>query len=805
MRGSWLVARSDLRRRWRSAVALTILVGLVGALVLAALAGARRTSSAFDRFREESRAPDLTVFIPTVDDATIRKLRALPGVEAMARARAFVATVNNGQASVGGPLDGDVGRTVGRRRVLEGRLPVESRAREVAVPESLARVQGIAVGDTLALQGYTQSQLDDVLRNGGDFGAPSGPEVRLRVVGITRSPNDLAIEGSTGGVLFTTRQFVREYGDRIGTFAPAVLLVRLRSEDAARAFVRDARALVASKGSSGEFQVQPPSDTEGAVQQSIDVVATGLLVFAGVLALAGVVAIAIALRRFVESSARDLPALRGLGLSRRERLLAVVLPVVPIALGAAVVGVIGAWLASPLMPMGLARQAEPHLGFDVDGPVLGLGLLALALVVGVIAWLAGRRSVRLTSPDAHEMRPGTSAAATAAVQAGCPPPVTVGVTMALEPGRGRTAVPVRPGIAGALVAVVGVVAVAVFGADLAHLVATPAAYGYNWDTHFTETSPDGAAPVGTCLSQDRAFTRDRAVAAAASICSNSVEVDGHPIGAYGFVRLVGTVGPTVLQGRVARGTDEVALGTDTLARVHKGIGDRVKIAGPEQTRTFRVVGRVVLPWLGNDADVQSIADGAVLTGRGLARLSGPQDISSAQFVVRWRPGTDVAAARKRFEALPERLTALQPAQVPLEVKRLDQLDVLPWILGACLALVGVLGIAYALVTGVRRRTRDLAVLMTMGFRRRQVIGTVATQATVYAVIGLVLGIPLGIVVGRVVWRAVADDTGLVPAAPLPWLLLLCIAVATLLIVNLVALLPARAAAQTRPAVALRSE
>jgi len=139
------------------------------------------------------------------------------------------------------------------------------------------------------------------------------------------------------------------------------------------------------------------------------------------------------------------------------------------------------------------------------------------------------------------------------------------------------------------------------------------------------------------------------------------------------------------------------------------------------------------------------------------------------------------------------------------VKRLDQLDVLPWILGACLALVGVLGIAYALVTGVRRRTRDLAVLMTMGFRRRQVIGTVATQATVYAVIGLVLGIPLGIVVGRVVWRAVADDTGLVPAAPLPWLLLLCIAVATLLIVNLVALLPARAAAQTRPAVALRSE
>jgi ABC-type lipoprotein release transport system permease subunit len=82
---------------------------------------------------------------------------------------------------------------------------------------------------------------------------------------------------------------------------------------------------------------------------------------------------------------------------------------------------------------------------------------------------------------------------------------------------------------------------------------------------------------------------------------------------------------------------------------------------------------------------------------------------------------------------------------------------------------------------------------------------VATQATVYAVVGLVVGVPLGVFVGRLVWRIVADDAGLLPDAPVPVLLVAAIAVAAVLLVNLIALLPARSAARTRPAVVLRSE
>jgi hypothetical protein len=335
MRGSWLVARVDLRRRWASVVVLTLLVAVVSAVVLAALAGARLTSTAFERFRDETLAADLTVFIPAVDDATMARLRALPGVVQIGQGRQLPSTVNGAFVGVGGPLDHALGRTVARPRLLEGRLPRQSRADEVALPEPLARAGRVTVGDTVTLRGYTQEQIDAVL-TGEPFSTPSGPKVGLRVVGITRAPNDLSIEGSTGGLLYTTRAFVGTYGDQIGTFAPVVLLVRVTDDAAGRAFVQEARRMVAPLGQSGEFQVQPPSETAGAVQQSIDVLSTALVAFALVVALAGMVIIAITLRRFVDTAASVVPALRGLGVTRRGRISALGLPLVPVAVGGAV-------------------------------------------------------------------------------------------------------------------------------------------------------------------------------------------------------------------------------------------------------------------------------------------------------------------------------------------------------------------------------------------------------------------------------------------------------------------------------------
>ena len=62
------------------------------------------------------------------------------------------------------------------------------------------------------------------------------------------------------------------------------------------------------------------------------------------------------------------------------------------------------------------------------------------------------------------------------------------VRMALEPGRGRTAVPVRTTIFGATLSLVALAAALGFASSLDRLVGTPALSGWNWDTIVFATS-----------------------------------------------------------------------------------------------------------------------------------------------------------------------------------------------------------------------------------------------------------------------------------------------------------------------------
>ena len=121
MRAAWFVARAQLRARWGSVIVLTLIVGITGAVVLASLAGARRTSTAYERFRDETRDPDLTVFAPTVDDATLAYLRSRPGVEGLAQLKQLTALVGGSfSGAVAGRFDRELERTVGANTVRSG-------------------------------------------------------------------------------------------------------------------------------------------------------------------------------------------------------------------------------------------------------------------------------------------------------------------------------------------------------------------------------------------------------------------------------------------------------------------------------------------------------------------------------------------------------------------------------------------------------------------------------------------------------------------------------------------------------------
>jgi ABC-type antimicrobial peptide transport system permease subunit len=148
---------------------------------------------------------------------------------------------------------------------------------------------------------------------------------------------------------------------------------------------------------------------------------------------------------------------------------------------------------------------------------------------------------------------------------------------------------------------------------------------------------------------------------------------------------------------------------------------------------------------------------------------------------------------------------VETAERPGDLSNYTRVRGTPLLLAAVLALMAIGALGHVLVTSVRRRRRDTAVLKTLGFVRRQVSAVTAWQATTMAAVALLIGIPVGILLGRVAWTTFADALGVGPASLIPaWALLLAIP-ATIVLANLIAAIPALLSARTHPAVVLRSE
>ena len=798
MRAVLHLAAYGLRARWRGWAMVVVLIAVAGGAVLSAVAGARRTNSAYPRFLQASNASDVLVSpVGTGLAGYYRALTRLPEVAVVAP----LAVLNTlAPVQVAAPADRRFGHLVDRPKVLTGRLPLPDRAGEVAVDQNAAATLRLHVGSTLAM---------DAIRSDIQPSPAGARKLRERVVGIvvTRSSVKPVAELDKIPAILASTALVHDLGPRYMVADAAA--VKLKPGTTLDSFRGHAEALARRfPGTQGHVFVADENTLAAAVERAIRPEAVALGLFALALTLTAFLIVGQAGTRLLAASAAENPALTALGMTRGQ-LMASRLAEVAVAASAGAVAAAGvAVAASPLMPIGTARPAEPAPGVSADMTVLAIGAIAITgLVVAQAAWPAWR----LASAQASDLR-GAAAAPRrpwlARWLAAAPVTVAAGARLALEPGRGRTAVPVRSALAGTTLSVLAVTAAFTFGANLLHLVNTPRHYGQTWDaaidTQFGAITPEQTQHL---------LGKTPAIAGWTFGNHGIVSIGGLVVPAIGLAAGKGPLlSPTLLEGHPPRTSHEIVLGTSTLSQIGRHVGQMVTVTVNRHRLRERIVGRAVFPDFGQGGFTPTdLGQGAQMSIQPLA-ASGQPGPGFGFVLVSFTPAQPQATAMASFKrSMASYCRSIQPSpclvtdQRPNAITSYTNIDRTPAVLAALLAIIGAAVLAQFAVLSGRHHRRDFAILKALGLLGRQVSTITAWQVSILAGLAVLAGLPLGVAAGRWSWTLFAHQLGIPAAAITPvWPVLLMVP-AVIVIANAVAFWPGRTTARLSPAEMLRAE
>jgi hypothetical protein len=688
--------------------------------------------------------------------------------------------------------------------VFDGRMWNPAAADEVVVTKQFAAQSGKGVGDRLVLRLPTPRELAEG-GGSGPGGTYTGPRPTMHIVGVVTSAffgDEPGLPGyvqMSPGVVHRYAANIVGPADSRNLFNFVSALVRLRGGEAAIPAFRD-RLAAAFPGAS--LEVNDNVAEWRTAQRDARFEARCLLAFGGAALIAALFLLGQAAARTAAASTDELRNLRGAGLVPRQAAAAVA-GVMGVA---GVVGAIGAvalaYAVSPIFPIGAADLIEPSPGLSADWVVFPIGFAVVAALIVTAGFVASLLASAAAGRSAGR-RP--SGVATAAARAGLPVPALMGVRFALEPGRGRSAAPVRPALLGAVIGVLGVLAAFTFAAGVNDSIDHPARFGQTvqLQSYLGAEGQDYvparqiAAAVRTVPSVTGVNDTRQGIASAPGTTSTIV-LYTHEEGAS-------STPVALLAGRLPMRVDEVALAPSTLATLHAAVGDRVRLTGDRGTREFLVTGECLMP----QGPRNGYADGGFVLPGGYDGLFASWKFHMLQASLAPGVGIDRAAAdvaRAIATAVPESGGyRMRPPDTPTEIYTVSEVRRLPLVLGGFLGLLAIAAVGHGLATAVRRRRHDVAVLRAVGMSQRQSRVVLVTQASVLAVVGLAFGIPLGIALGRTVWRAVAESTPIVYSPPLALTTLLLLAPCALVVANLLAAWPARRAARLRVAEVLRAE
>jgi ABC-type antimicrobial peptide transport system permease subunit len=801
-------AGSDIRSRPLSLVILTVLVGVIGAVAITALEAARRTDSAYARYRAATNEPEAVVLscpdgfpAPNLDLGAVQRLpevasSALVSLSltnvADARGRPLFFRAQDLSVAVVAP-QAAVSEALGRPKLLAGRYPTAPD--EVAVGWGSTDAPRPTIGDTIDIRMVPESGLG----KGGIPEAGALVHYPAHVVGEVILAGELTGDQASllaAASFFHTRTNVWKCAGgnfqlKGGLAGTTSFLARVYGiEPGAVAFSSSQEAIYISR----------TTHLDAIILRLLAVLAT----FAGIMVLGQ------SLVRRTSLGAIDTPILRALGMKRREIVWAAALPAFVVAAGGALIAVTGAVVASAFFPAGLPRIVDPDPGVRIDAFAIGLGgaVIVVTTVLSVVIparWLASARG-GVGGTVEYQGAERRSVIASTIARLPLPPSAGAGARLALEPGHGRSATPVRSAVVGLSLAVAMMVAAFGFAASMDHFAATPRLWGLNFD--FGAGQPF----LGSAF-QDQALPAIRDDEDVEDLVGGNfqqnVSLQG-PGGAtqeavWGLETVKGwLVTTTVLEGRWPAASNEIGLGRETMSTLGVGVGDSVTVTVAGTTRELSVVGIPVFPDFGFGP---GLGRGVAMTMDGL-RVFYP-DVTDNLVAGNFTPGADPATVIERLNK--KVLTSLDAGtsagglqDLGTTVAGTVRSRALPLQLSVLFAIAAFATLVHVLLTSVRRRRRDLAILQTLGFRRRQVAATIAWQALTLAGLALVIGVPIGVLVGRLGWAAFAYRLGVVSEPVISPLSIMVLPV-TLAATLLVSLGPGLVARRVRPATVLKAE
>jgi hypothetical protein len=830
VRVGWYRFVATFRVRSGGYLTIVLLVGLLGGLAMGSIAGARRTQSSFSTLLARSNSSQLFgltgVYNPLIGQQgyspslikTIEHLKYVKDVKSLVDMNLIILNTKGVPilASEGQSMDGSVNGeqfTQDSLVITNGRRPNPKKINEFAMDAASTKAMGLHLGQVVTFLAYSNQQVgkleslspQQVIKKLKPFLTLRATLVTTGAIQPSELLQDQVDQGSASVVLFTPALTKHLLTCCVNTSLGALQLV---GGTAHQNQVESELAQVLPKRL--PFDFTEVSQIESTAEQTLRPESFALAVFGLIAALAMLVIAGQVISRRLRFNASDLAVIRALGATPAttaiDGLLGIVLSILAGSLLAGLVAV-------ALSPLGLLGPIRPYVpnGFNVDWTIVLLGMAVAALALFTLALVVALRVVPRGSSAPRLAKVRRSSAARAAANASLPVSAVTGIRLALEPGTGRNSVPVRSAILGTVFALMIVTATITFGASLHNLVARPSLYGWNWTYEM-----NGGGGLGDIPAQpaNKLLQANKYVSAWSDVNFGVLKIDGQNVSVMGASPNA-RVGPPILTGHGFDALNQVVLGTATLNLLHKQVGDSVEVsAGLAQTK-LRIVGTATMPSIGIAGSTHlEMGSGAVLSYKLIpASQRNLFDVKSGPnaILVRIKPTANHSAALRSLSAILVKLggngngAQAQGVQRPAQIIDYGSLGSTPVVLGAALAVGAVVAMELTLITSVRRRRRDLALLKILGFTRRQLAAAISWQSSVATALGTAIGVPLGVVLGRFLWDLFAREIYAVPSPSVPILSVALIVVSAMVLANLVAAIPGRVAAKTSTALLLRAE